>query len=442
MNVRAFSGLLAALLLTGCSVFSNTAAPLPTVVLDTRGTPSQSPQASPPSRASGGVTASGVVVPAQEAQMAFTMGESVKSVNVVEGDRVSAGQTLVELDDQALQAQYAQAKAALDTAQANYDLLAAGPTAEQLRQAEASLVMATAAYSRTIGGARRGDIAAAQAALNAAVNAYQKVKAGPTEEDSAVARANLMSAEAALKQAQAKYDDAYRRDPAGIGGHPAALALEQATNAYNAAKALYDIASKGPDEAQLSAAYQQVESARAALERVKKPGSDYDITQANAQVDQAQAQLDALKAGTRAQQLEVAKSQIAAAQAQLLAVQVQFEKAVLKAPFAGTISKVNVHPGDWVLPGQSILALADLDRLRVDTTDLSERDVPKVEVGQPVTVYVKALDERVAGRVSVIAPLADTLGGDVVYKTTIDLDTLPPGLRPGMSVEVQFESAQ
>jgi hypothetical protein len=39
-----------------------------------------------------------------------------------------------------------------------------------------------------------------------------------------------------------------------------------------------------------------------------------------------------------------------------------------------------------------------------------------------VTVFIKALNQDVAGKVSAIAPLADTLGGDVVYKTTIDLD--------------------
>ena len=32
----------------------------------------------------------------------------------------------------------------------------------------------------------------------------------------------------------------------------------------------------------------------------------------------------------------------------------------------------------------------------------------------------------------------DTLGGDVVYQTTIDLDTQPAALRPGMSVDVTF----
>jgi hypothetical protein len=74
----------------------------------------------------------------------------------------------------------------------------------------------------------------------------------------------------------------------------------------------------------------------------------------------------------------------------------------------------------------------------VQTTDLSERDVPQVKVGQPVTLLVKALNQDLTGRVSEIAPLSDTLGGDVVYQTTIDLDTQPAGLRPGMSVTVTF----
>jgi hypothetical protein len=37
------------------------------------------------------------------------------------------------------------------------------------------------------------------------------------------------------------------------------------------------------------------------------------------------------------------------------------------------------------------LALADLRRLQVETTDLSELDVVKVELGQPVMVTFKAL---------------------------------------------------
>jgi hypothetical protein len=42
--------------------------------------------------------------------------------------------------------------------------------------------------------------------------------------------------------------------------------------------------------------------------------------------------------------------------------------------------------------------------------------------------------------VSEISALADRLGGDVIYKTTIELDTRPDGLRAGMSVEVTFNT--
>jgi multidrug resistance efflux pump len=114
----------------------------------------------------------------------------------------------------------------------------------------------------------------------------------------------------------------------------------------------------------------------------------------------------------------------------------------MKAPFAGTITQVNFQSGEWVIPGQAILALADLAHPRIETTDLSEKDIPQVEVGQLVTILIDALNQEVSGRVAEIAPLAETLGGDVVYKTTIDLDSLPPGLREGMSVEVQFGKSQ
>jgi hypothetical protein len=36
--------------------------------------------------------------------------------------------------------------------------------------------------------------------------------------------------------------------------------------------------------------------------------------------------------------------------------------------------------------------------------------------------------------------VADILGGDVVYMTTIELASTPEGLRPGMSAEVHFET--
>ncbi len=93
------------------------------------------------------------------------------------------------------------------------------------------------------------------------------------------------------------------------------------------------------------------------------------------------------------------------------------------------------------MPGQPVLTLAEIHHLQAVTTDLSERDVTQVSVGQQATVYVEALDVEIGGRVADIAPQASAIGGDVVYAVTIELDEQPPGLRWGMSVEVEIEAS-
>ena len=85
-----------------------------------------------------------------------------------------------------------------------------------------------------------------------------------------------------------------------------------------------------------------------------------------------------------------------------------------------------------------VLTIANLNNLLVETTDLSERDVSQVNVGQPARVTVEGLGKTFLGKVIKIAPRSTKLGGDVVYKVTIELNEQPPGLRWGMSATVQI----
>jgi len=408
--------------LAGCSAFGQgSPTPLPTVSLD--GAAPVATRAAQNSVSLGGVTASGVVVSASQAELAAPQGQRVSAVKVAAGDKVTPNQPLVVLDDALAAAQVAQAKAALLVAQATLDA--------QKRDAETAVLVATTNYSRTVSGSRPADVAAAQSAYAAANAAYQKLKAGPQAMDLAAAQAGLQSAEAALRQAQFAYDNAYRQNPAAIGASPAALALEQATNAYAAAKAIYDQAARTPDAAQLAAAAQAVDAARAALDRAVKPGSALDVAGAKAQLDAAVAQRDVFSS-------ESANAPVALAQAQLQSVQAALELLTIRSPITGTVAKINVSAGEWAAPGQPVIVVSDLDRLQVETKDLSERDVAKVAIGQKVTVLVKAMAQEVSGRVKSVAPLAETIGGDVVYRAVIELDSRPAGLRPGMSVDVRF----
>jgi HlyD family secretion protein len=80
-----------------------------------------------------------------------------------------------------------------------------------------------------------------------------------------------------------------------------------------------------------------------------------------------------------------------------------------------------------------------MDNLQIITTDLSERAIAEIKIGQSVEVYIEALDVTVTGKVIRISPIAETSGGDVVYLVTIDLAEQPKGLLWGMTAEVEIE---
>jgi len=114
-------------------------------------------------------------------------------------------------------------------------------------------------------------------------------------------------------------------------------------------------------------------------------------------------------------------------------------QATLEAPYAGTIVEVHIAPGEYVQPAQVVIVLATLDDLKAETTDLSELSVAAVKTGQPATVYIEALDNEFAGKVTSISPIADTVGGDVVFDVTIRLDVKPKVLLWGMSADVTID---
>lgn len=115
-------------------------------------------------------------------------------------------------------------------------------------------------------------------------------------------------------------------------------------------------------------------------------------------------------------------------------------QSILTAPFNGTVASVSVKTGELVQANQVVLTLAELDNLQIVTTDLSERDIVQIKVGQLATIYVEALDLTLTGKVIRISPIAESSGGDVVYPVTIELDKQPEGLLWGMTAEVEIQT--
>jgi len=146
-----------------------------------------------PAEAPGGVSASGFIE-AEEVAIAAEVGGRIVEILADEGEEVEEGQVLIKLDTSLLEAQIAQARAALEAARANLALVEAGARPEEIRKAEAEL-------------------ARAQAACDGAYRAWQDALAlrdNPQELEAQIdaARTELEVAEHRLKQAIANKDAA------------------------------------------------------------------------------------------------------------------------------------------------------------------------------------------------------------------------------------------
>jgi HlyD family secretion protein len=167
--------------------------------------------------------------------------------------------------------------------------------------------------------------------------------------------------------------------------------------------------------------------------------AEAELTLSQAIYDAAALHLDDVKNGPEPALLKAAEAKLQAAKDEKTAAEAKLAELDIKAPFNGVVSAIEISAGDLVTPGEVLFIITDDSGLYVETTDLSERDAPSVTNGQTVTVWIKALSQEVPGKVKVISPRADSIGGDVVYQVIVTLDEIPEGALPGMSVEVRFK---
>jgi RND family efflux transporter MFP subunit len=168
------------------------------------------------------------------------------------------------------------------------------------------------------------------------------------------------------------------------------------------------------------------------------------VRQAEANLLAAQIQVNYQKRlGVDEVHIQTAEAEVERARALLdSANAVLKSQSTLLAPFDGTVVAVDISPAETVTPGQIVIVLGDLSNYQIETTDLSERDVIRVQRGQPAKIFIEALNEEFSGNVIDVDRVSSTLGGDVVYTVTIELDTQPKGLLWGMSADVQIEAAE
>jgi multidrug efflux pump subunit AcrA (membrane-fusion protein) len=433
-----------ALILVGCKQTPETTPP--PITLESSPTSQTIPQSS------GFVTASGIIAPTKTAHLGFCTTGRVSEVNIEPGVAVTKGDLLVSLEGRArleaavsaAQFELANAQFALDSLYQDTDLLAAQALRAQFDYEQALEDLLNPELQQALA---LGAIADAQKAIEVAERRFYSVSSRADDADIEEAHATVILAKDKLDKAIEDFEP-YADKPESNLRRAALLskkaAAQQEYNAavrrYNALRGTGSEADIAVAEADLAKTKAQLIEAERAWERVKEGPNEANVLLLKAQIETAARDYKIYSNGPDPDQVELAQVRVDNALSQLAAAQAAFDEIILIAPFDGIAIDVDVFPGEVVVPGQTVITMSDLSGLRVETTDLSERDVDLVRVGQNTKIYIEALDEEVSGIVTSISPQADTLGGDVVYTVYIKLTQNPHGLRWGMSVEVEIET--
>jgi RND family efflux transporter MFP subunit len=161
------------------------------------------------------------------------------------------------------------------------------------------------------------------------------------------------------------------------------------------------------------------------LFRIDAARFELALAQADAQAASRKAQMDeALRETERTQKLnalsvsqeqqqsrQATAEEASAAYRQALAdravAQLNLKRSQVTSPVDGTVTNVNLEPGDYVAAGKGVMALVDHATLRVEGY-FEETKLPKIHVGDPVRVRLMGEPQMLTGHVeSIAAGIAD-----------------------------------
>jgi HlyD family secretion protein len=333
------------------------------------------------------VVGSGTVAINNYANLYFGSAGRIASISVKQGDRVTKGTILTQLDTGSLKAAVYQAQVSLDQA--------------KLAQAQCKLALTQA----------KSSVATAQYNLDK-TNAVSDIKDAITDD-----RLAVKAIEVNMKQALATGDSA------------AVTAYNQNMSTYQndltaLQKKLNTLLSQAPYTAADQAVYIN--------------GQKYDrLTVEDVQIKQLAVESAELSVNYAQLNLDNSQDAITLTQANLDLARQQLDQATITAPFDGLAANVNQNVGDYVAsPSQlqnPIIYLIDSNSMEIKI-NINELDIPSVKVGMKATVNLNAFpNKKLDGQITTISPVSTVQGGVVNYMVTITF-SVPAGMdvRVGM----------
>ncbi len=388
------------------------------------------------------VDVSGSVSADHNAGLSFQESGQVAAVPVEEGATVAAGTVLAELDQSSLAAAAEQANAALASAEAKLSGMENGTRPEQITLDEGAFSSAESSLAAALESAY---VAADDAVRNQTDNLFSNpMSTNPVFLVTAPDAQLVIDIEAERQQMTTVLDGWYAAQSAtssSVAGeyHVASAALQSIESYLNKiALAVNSAVPSGTAAASTLAAYKtDIIAARSEV-----TGADTALSTANAAFTAAENTLALAKAGSTPEDIAAEKAVVLQAQAAAASAEVALNHAVLRAPFAGSISNLNVTVGEVVSAGVPVMTLTNNNGLKMDVY-VSENDVAKLQIGDEALVTLNAYGTGISfpAIVASIAAAETEVNGAPAYEVTLHFTGNDSRIKDGMTGSARITAA-
>ena len=198
--------------------------------------------------------------------------------------------------------------------------------------------------------------------------------------------------------------------------------------------------------ASIKSQFQQAERNLRSLEELdaKNLIAQNELQQARDQVTEMRERLDierqrlALMERNMSRQLAVQEDQVDRWQRIVAFNRERMSSMLVTAGTDGVLQEINFEPGQWVQAGQQLAKVVEPGRLKA-VLRIPEVQARDVTIGQPAAIDIRT-GEPIPGHVTRIDPAAQ--GGSVTVDVALDVEELPRGARPDLSVDGTIEVAR
>ena len=414
------------------------------------------------------VSETGMVKVSEQADLGFKYSGKIDQIYVSVGDQVTAGQSLAKLDTTQLYIELSEAQANLDVAEADYNSLLAGSSAEEIQIAETNVTNAQTNLDDVKADADEDLNQAYEDALDELDDAYLDIYNAliavealetsyftSSDQESITIRNSIKTIRNARDQAESYIDevkvDSSDRDKINTALSQTKDALSDVRLVLADVRSVTESSSYSVSSADKTTINNQRTYVNTAHEDIvgtiqnissTKITNSTNVNTAEATLASAENTLALKQAGPTQEAINVYLAKIDQAKARVSLLNNKIGEATLRSPADGQVIEVNKRRGETAQVTDAVIGFLSAGPFQVEV-DIYEEDVVGIQVDNTVRIELPAFpDEEFSGKVISVDPAEKLIDGIVYYEVNISFEISGQNIKPGMTADVIIETAK